>query len=151
MLASSGDRPSEKPSEMPIAAPTRSPGSDSSSVVARCTHSEPLTTHWMMRPAMSDGRLTKKASSTFSETSVCQTAIPVTPIASCQNSAAGWTALRAGTRHRPLTLDDFLAEHGPDRAIQIEERGRRPQFHEVARTVERDRVLRDDPRRGPRG
>ena len=45
MLASIGERPSEKPSEIPSAAPTSRPSSDSSSVTARCAHSDPLTIH----------------------------------------------------------------------------------------------------------
>src|SRR5580765_1422169 len=145
MLASIGDRPSEKPAEMPITAPTTRPSSDSSSVTARCPHSDPVETHCTIRCAMSDGRLTKKASSTFSETSVCQSVSATAPTATRQNRTAGpvgsapGTAGAASATRLPrwlLALDDFLAKHRPDRAIEVDERRRRAQLHQVARTIE---------------
>src|SRR5476649_334565 len=153
--ASIGERPSEKPAEMPMAAPTSRPSRDSSSVTARCPQSDPRTTHCAIRCAMSDGRLTKNASSTFSDTSACQSASALTPTSTCQNRTAGpeGPALRAGTArvsamlHRPLTLDHFFAQHGPDRAVQIHERRRRAQFQQVARPLEGHRMACDDARR----
>jgi len=48
---------------------------------------------------------------------------------------------------RALALDDFFAKHGPEGAIEIDERGRRPQLHQIARAIERHRMAGDDAAR----
>src|SRR6516162_1774873 len=148
-LASSGDRPNQKPSEIPNAAPATRPSSDSSSVDARCPHSEPVAIHCAIRCAMSDGRLTKKASRIFHDTRTCQSVSAATPTATCQNSTTDrrtTPSLRPAIPHRLLTLDHFLAQHRPDRAVEIDKSWRRPQFHERSGTIERDGVTRNNVR-----
>src|SRR4051812_26438105 len=152
MPARIGDRPSEKPAEMPRAAPTSRPSSDSSNVTVKCRHNEPLTTHCAIRNAMSEGRLTKKASSTFSDTSVCQSVSVATPNATCQKrttvlaEVAGAAMGRPSATcllHRALALDHFIAKHGPQRAVEIDERRQRPQRHQIAWAVQCHRVACD--------
>src|SRR3989442_526320 len=164
--ASNGVRASEKPSEMPIAAPTSRPRSDSSSVTARCPHSVPPAIHRPMRAAMSLGRLTKNGSSSFSATSACHAPRNATPTASCQQRTARpeGRALRSPVElpapleregfsraSRFTALHHFFAEHGPDAAIEIDERRQRAQLHQIARPLERHVVLRDDVRGGAGG
>src|SRR5205823_12210552 len=134
--ATIGNRAKPNPSDTPSAAPKISPSIDSSSVVARWIQSVPLTVHVAMRPAMSVGRLTKKPSSTFSVTSVCHTASVDRPNAAC----SPMTVLRA-----LLAFDDFIAKHGPEGAIEIHERRGGAQLEQIAGTLERDRMDRDDP------
>src|SRR6266536_5390390 len=104
---------------------------------------------------MSLGRLTKKASSTFDETSVCHIASTATPTAICQNRTAGpkGPALRDGARVGrilsdpalpSLAFDDFIAKHCPDQAIEIHERRQRPDFEQIARARDRYGMDRDD-------
>src|SRR5262249_945080 len=149
--ARNGDRASRNPSDTPSAAPATSPSSDSSIVTARWRHNVPPVIHWRMRAPMSLGRLTKNGSRTPSDTSVCHNASSAAPSASCDartsardevsplSPPASATEALAGT----TAPDHLFAQHGPDGAIQIDERRRGPQLHEIARASERDVMLRD--------
>src|SRR5258708_355345 len=104
---------------------------------------------------MSDGRLTKNASSTFRDTSICQSVSKAAPKATRQNRTAGpkapsfrvaAAASATPQLHRLLALDDFLAKHCPDRAIELDECRRRAQLHQIARPIERHRLARNDVR-----
>jgi hypothetical protein len=46
-----------------------------------------------------------------------------------------------------ITSSRSTTQHDPDRAVQIDERQRRSQFHQVARTIECHLVTRHDARR----
>ena len=147
--ASTGDRPSRKPSEMPAAAPSTRPSSDSSRVAARCRHSDPSITQIAIRCAMAVGRLTKNGSRSFSETRPCHSDSAQRPTAICQNAIVVRLASRASgspTRRLggPLAPDYFLAEHDPERAVEIDECGRRAQFHQVTGAIERHGLASHD-------
>src|SRR5579862_7447678 len=95
-----------------------------------------------MRAAMALGRLTKNGSSSFSVTRSCHVPTIAMPTAS-------WpirTARRSGTP----APEDFVTQHRPQIAIEIEKRRLRAQFEHVARTIERHRVARNDMARRPR-
>src|SRR5207247_7140694 len=103
---------------------------------------------------MSVGRLTKNGSSSFSETSRCQRPSPTMPTKPCQNSTVPRLNVRASPTpdlRAALTLADLAAQHAPHRAVQLDERRGRTQFHHVARAIERDRVTPDNPAGGTGG
>src|SRR5256885_4276532 len=153
--ARKGERARARPIETPSAAPASNPSSDSSSVTARCPQSVPLTVQRATRAAISVGRLTKNGSRTFTETSDCHAASSTMPSASCatnttpRDGAPTRAAAALCTRRlrRPLALDHFFAQHHPDAAVQIDERRRRAQLHQIARPFEADVMLRNHPRR----
>src|SRR6266487_290812 len=152
--ASIGDRASANPRVIPNAAPTSSPSSDSSSVTDRWRHRLPPITQLPTRRTMSVGRLTKKGSSSFSDTSPCQRASASTPTTICQkNTAARLIALTSSTAHPhlPLTFQHLAPQHTPQRPVQIDEGRRRAQLHHVAWAIERHAMTRDDAARGTSG
>src|SRR5262245_30139563 len=126
---------------MPNAAPMRSPSSDSSSVVARWRHNDPSAIHALMRRAIARGWLTKNGSSRPAATSDCQSERNTTATTIRQNTTA---ARRSATNalRRMLTANDLPAQHGPDRPVNLHERRLRPQFHQIARPLERHGMAR---------
>src|SRR5436305_36773 len=100
----------------------------------------PLRAHVNTREAMSVGLLTKNGSRIPARVPHCHRPMATAATTTCQAR----TADRDGTRPsdtRPrfaLTLDHFLPKIGPDRSIEIDERGVRSEIEQFARALERD-------------
>src|SRR3989475_2673165 len=149
MRATIGDRARAKPRVMPSNAPATRQRNASSSVTRRCPQIAPDVIHVAMRAAMSLGRLTKKGSSSFARTPSCHAAITKAAMAICQPITVARDAGGLATTHlaAALALDDFLAQVGPDRSIEVKECRLHAQIEQVARAAERDAVPRHDAAR----
>src|SRR5262245_49118335 len=142
--AASGKRASAKPAVTPRPPPRTSPSADSSSVTSRCRHKVPIDTHVQMRRAISLGLLTKKGSITRAAAAASHPLRKT--IATPARQAA--TADRSDTGDLCLALDDFLAKHRPDRAVDRFKRRRGAQIEQIARPLQLDHVSGDDAARG---
>src|SRR5206468_12118811 len=96
---------------------------------------------------MSLGRLTKNGSRTLARTPHCQRTRTPAAMATCQNNTTtrdGCDRWFTPSAISAPTPDDFLAQVGPHASIQIDEGRLRTQIEQVARTIERDAMMRHD-------